>query len=104
MRVRVPPPAPRLCDRRGHRVFRTAPAGRDDAAGLQQAKKSLGQFPNAKKVSGIGSLAYESTGGNPVVLNFVVGKDVVDIGLQTKQPLKSLAALNTLAKLIAGKL
>jgi hypothetical protein len=36
-----------------------------DAAGLQQAKKLLGQFPNAKKVSGIGSVAYESTRAIP---------------------------------------
>jgi hypothetical protein len=75
-----------------------------DAAGLQQAKTFLGQFPHAKKVSGIGSLAYESTVGDPAMLNFVVGKDVVDIGLQTKQPLKSMAALTAIGKAIAAKL
>ena len=75
-----------------------------DATGLQQAKAALGHFPNAKKVSGIGSVAYESTAGNPAMLNFIIGKDVVEIGLQTKQPLKSVAAFNALAKAIAGKL
>jgi hypothetical protein len=75
-----------------------------DAAGLQQAKGSLGHFPNAKKVSGIGSVAYESSSGNPAMLNFIIGEDVVEIGLQTKQPLKSAAAFTALAKAIAGKL
>jgi hypothetical protein len=75
-----------------------------DAAGLQQAKKFLGQFPHAKKVSGIGSLAYESTAGDPAMLNFVVGNDVVNLGLETKQPLTSVAALTALGKAIAAKL
>jgi hypothetical protein len=75
-----------------------------DAAGLQQAKKFLGQFPHAKKVSGIGSLAYESTAGDPAMLNFVVGNVVVNVGLQTKQPLTSMAALTALGKAIAAKL
>jgi hypothetical protein len=37
-------------------------------------------------------------------LNFIVGKDVVEIGLQTKKPLKSQGALNALAKAIAARL
>jgi hypothetical protein len=74
------------------------------AAGLQQAKKFLGQFPHAKKVSGVGSLAYVSTSGDPAMLNFVVGKNVVDLGVQTKQPLTSVAALTALGKAIAAKL
>jgi hypothetical protein len=75
-----------------------------DAAALQQARKFLGQFPHAKKVSGIGSLAYESTAGDPAMLNFVVGKDVVNLGLQTKQPLTSVATLTALGTAIAAKL
>jgi hypothetical protein len=75
-----------------------------DVAALGQAKTFLGHFPNAKKVSGIGSVAYESTSGTPSMLNFIVGKDVVDLGLQPKQPLKSVAAFDALAKAIAAKL
>ncbi len=75
-----------------------------NATAFQQAKAFLGQFPGAKKVSGIGSVAYESTAGTPYMLNFIVGKNVVDLGLQTKQPLKSAAAFSALAKAIAGKL
>lgn len=75
-----------------------------DATAFQRAKMFLGQFPGAKKVSGIGSAAYESTVSTPYMLNFIVGKDVVDLGLQPKQPLKSAAAFSALAKAIAGKL
>jgi hypothetical protein len=75
-----------------------------DATGFQQAKANLGHFPNAKKIGGIGSVAFESTANAPYMLNFIVGKDVVDIGLQPKQPLKSVAAFNALGKTIAGKL
>jgi hypothetical protein len=45
------------------------------------AKKYLGQLPNAKKVSGVGSLAWESSQGTVTMLNFVVGHDICELGL-----------------------
>ncbi len=75
-----------------------------DATALQQAKTNLGRFANAKKVTGIGSVAYESTGGTSSTLNFVVGKYVCEVGLQTKRPLKTAAAFDAVGEAIAAKL
>jgi hypothetical protein len=68
------------------------------------AKQYLGQLPNAKKVSGVGGLAWESSQGTVTMLNFVVGHDVCNLGLTTAQPVKSLAPVIALAKAIAAKL
>ena len=70
------------------------------------AKKNLGiGFPGpAKKVVGIGSLAYESSSGHLTVINFVVGRYICNINMRTSQPLKSVAPFNTLAKAVAAKI
>jgi hypothetical protein len=68
------------------------------------ATKYLGQLRNAKKVSGVGSLAWESSVGTVTMVNFVVGHDVCNLGLTTAQPVKSLAPVIALAKAIATKL
>lgn len=71
------------------------------------AMKTLQTLPGgqSKKVGGIGSLAYE-TGGNGstgVSINFVVGKQIVNINLGAKRA-PSLSAFNGLAKSVAAKL
>ena len=71
---------------------------------FQSAKKYLGQLPHAKRVSGIGSLAWESSQGTVTMVNFVVGHDVCELGLVTAKPLTSLAPVIALAKAIAAKL
>ena len=69
------------------------------------AKSHLNVLPGpAKKVAGIGSAAYESSGGGLTVINFIVGKYIVDINMRTNQPLKSLAAFNALSMSVASKL
>lgn len=73
----------------------------------QVAMKTLNKLPGgAKKVTGIGSLAYESGGDGSTLsaINFVVGNQVVAINMRTPTAPKSLAAFNTLAKSIAAKL
>jgi hypothetical protein len=77
------------------------------SAYFQIAKKVMNKLPGqAKKVSGIGSLAYESgaDGSTLAAINFILGKDIVDINLRAVQPPTSLAALNALAKAIAAQL
>ncbi|HEV8102671.1 MAG TPA: hypothetical protein VGP69_02940 [Gaiellaceae bacterium] len=71
--------------------------------GIQTLSKLPG---HAKKVSGIGSAAYESGGDGSTlsVINFVVGNQIVDINLRTPTPPTSLAQLNALAKSVAAKL
>jgi hypothetical protein len=61
---------------------------------------------NAMKVSGVGSLAYESGGDGSTlsVINFVIGKRICSINMRTGKPLTSLAAFNALAKSVAAKL
>lgn len=72
---------------------------------LAAAKSHLNAVPGTpKKVAGIGSAAYESSGGQLTVINFVVGSDICDINLRTAKPLGSLTAFNALAKSIAAKL
>ena len=71
---------------------------------FQSAKKYLGHLPNAKKVSGIGSLAWESSQGTVTMVNFVVGHDLCELGLVTGKPQTSLAPVIALAKAIAAKL
>jgi hypothetical protein len=60
----------------------------------------------AKKVSGIGSLAYESgaDGSTLSAINFVTGKKICNINMRTSKPLTSLAVFNALAKSVAAKL
>jgi hypothetical protein len=67
---------------------------------------TLDKLPGkAKKVNGIGTLAYESgaDGGTLSVINFIAGKNICDINMRTSQPPTSLAAFNTLAKSVAAK-
>lgn len=71
--------------------------------GLQLLSKLPG---HAKKVSGIGSVAYESgaDGSTLSAINFVVGNQIVNINVRTPAAPKSLAQLNAFAKSIAAKL
>jgi hypothetical protein len=65
--------------------------------------QTLDKLPGgpAKKVSGIGSLAYESSGTSINAINFVVGKQIVDINMRTASAPKSRAAFEALAKAVA---
>ena len=64
-------------------------ASQDDASSaFKLAKQYLGQLPNAKKVSGVGSLAWESSQGTVTTLNFVVGHDICHLGPDRRQALK----------------
>lgn len=70
------------------------------------AMKTLRLLPGGqgKKVSGIGSLAYEAGGdGTMAAINFVVGKQIVNINLGAKKA-PSMSAFNALAKSVAAKL
>ena len=57
-----------------------------------------------RQVSGVGSLAWESSQGTVTMLNFVVGHDICELGLTTAQHVKSLAPVIAAAKAIAAKL
>ncbi len=73
----------------------------------QIAMTTLNKLPGrAAKVSGIGTLAYESGGDGSTIsaINFVVGNRVVSINLRTATAPKSLAAFNAVAKSIAARL
>lgn len=74
-------------------------------AGWNAAMQTLRILPSGqgKKVSGIGSLAYEAAGGGTTAINFVVGKQIVNVTLRTTKPL-SLQAFNVFAKSVAAKL
>ena len=74
------------------------------SSAFKLATQYLGQLPNAKKVSGVGSLAWESTQGAVTMLNFVVGHDICHLALTAGKPLKSLSPVIALAKTIAAKL
>ena len=74
------------------------------SSAFKLAKKYLGELPNAKKVSGVGSLAWESSQGTVTVLNFVVGHDICNLSLTSAQPSKSLSPVIALAKVVAAKL
>lgn len=70
------------------------------------AMKTLRILPGGqgKKVSGIGSLAYETGGdGTVAAINFVVGKQIVSINLGAKKA-PSMSVFNALAKSVAAKL
>lgn len=71
------------------------------------AMKTLRILPGGqgKKVSGIGSLAYEAggDGSTGASINFVVGKQIVAINLGAKKA-PSMSAFNALAKSVAAKL
>jgi hypothetical protein len=76
-----------------------------NATFFSAAKSHLHVLPGAaKKVTGIGSAAYESSGGGLTVINFIVGKYIVDINIRTNQPRKSLVAFNALSMSVASKL
>jgi len=73
----------------------------------QVAMKTLDKLPGpAKKVKGIGSLAYESGGAGSTIsaINFVVGNRVVSINMRTSIAPKSLQAFTAMAKSVAAKL
>jgi hypothetical protein len=69
--------------------------------------KTIQRLPGeTKKVSGIGSLAYESgaDGSTLSEINFVVGNQIASINMRTSKAPSSLTAFNALAKSVAGKL
>ena len=71
---------------------------------FQLGMRTLDKLPGiAKKVAGIGTLAYESgaDGSTLAAINFVVGKTIVGINLRTTKPPKSLAQLDAIATTIA---
>lgn len=73
----------------------------------QLAMKTIKTLPGeAKKVSGIGSIAYESGGDGSrlSVINFVVGNQVVNINMRTTNAPSALTKFNGLAKSLAAKL
>jgi hypothetical protein len=73
----------------------------------QLAMKSIKTLPGAaKKVSGIGSIAYESgsDGSALSVINFVVGNQVVNINMRTTKAPSTLTTFNALATSVAAKL
>jgi hypothetical protein len=74
------------------------------AAYLQLAKRVVGDLVGAKKVSGIGSVAYIGAAGNgSTAVQFVVGKYVCTMYFTKVKSLKSAAAL-ALAKVVASEL
>jgi hypothetical protein len=76
-----------------------------NASYLATAKNTLRALPGVpKKVTGIGSLAYESSGGTLTEINFAVGSYVCSILLRTTKPLNSISSFNALAKAVAAKL
>ena len=73
----------------------------------QLAMKTLTTLPGeAKKVSGIGSIAYESgaDGSALSAITFVVGNQVVNINMRTTKAPSALTKFNALAKSVAAKL
>lgn len=78
-----------------------------DMGVLQLAKSNLEQgLPGTpRKVAGIGSAAYEATGGLSTGIHFNVGKYVVYISVNTVgKPPRSTASLEALAKAVAARL
>jgi hypothetical protein len=71
---------------------------------LQLAKRVVGDIPGAKKVSGIGSVAYIGSSGNgSTAVQFIVSKYICTMYFTKTKSLKPAAAL-ALAKVVAGKL
>jgi hypothetical protein len=88
----------------GPRLNITVNSFKSASSAFQLSKKYLGQLPNAKKVSGIGSVAWASMQGTTTSINFVVGHETCQLGLVTAKPPTSLAPAIALAKAIAAKL
>ncbi len=77
-----------------------------DPGALALAKRNLRQgLPGApKKVTGIGTGAYEASGAGAAGIHFTVGKDVASLTLTPAGKERSLASLETLARTIAARL
>jgi hypothetical protein len=78
-----------------------------DAGLLQLAKRNLNQgLPGTpKKVSGIGSAAYEGVGASSTAIHFSVGKHIAYVSVTAVgKPSRSAASLEALAKGIAARL
>ncbi len=71
---------------------------------VQKNLRTGAGFGKTKKVSGIGSLAYESKSGSLAWVGFVVGHYIVGLNLRTSGTVKSISTLEALAKAVAGKL
>jgi hypothetical protein len=73
----------------------------------QLNRKVLNVMPgHPKKISGIGSVAYESGGDGSTVssIHFVLGKRIVVFSWYSKKPQRSLKTFNAIAKSIAAQL
>jgi hypothetical protein len=78
-----------------------------DRGAFQLAKRNLGQgLPGApRKVSGIGSAAYEANGGFSTGIRFSVGKHIVLVSVTgIGKPSWSTRSVEALARAIAGRL
>jgi hypothetical protein len=78
-----------------------------DSGALQLARRNLKQgLPGGtpRKVSGIGTAAYEAGGASAFAIHFAVGKYVVYLTLTPVGKPRSAAALEALAKTIAVRL
>jgi hypothetical protein len=78
-----------------------------DSGALQLAKRNLNQgLPGTpKRVTGIGSAAYEATGASSTGVQFNVGKYIASIRLTTmNKPQRSTAPIEAIAKAIARRL
>ena len=88
-----------------HPVVLNLAVNTGNASYLATAKNTLRALPGVpKKVTGIGSLAYESSSGTLTQVNFTVGNYVCSILLRTNKPLKSISSFNALVKAVAAKL
>ena len=78
-----------------------------DQGALALAKRNLNQgLPGPpKKVAGIGTAAYEATGGISTAVRFAKGKEVVLVGVSgIGKPTWSTKSVEALAKAVAGRL
>ncbi len=90
---------------RGPRLQVTISVYRDQGA-LRLAKRNLAQgLPGGtpRKVTGIGTAAFEATGAGAIGIQFAVGKDIVYVTLTPIGKARS-AALEAIARAIASRL
>ena len=77
-----------------------------DPGALQLARRNLNQgLPGTpRKVSGIGSAAYEAAGASAIGIHFAVGKDVAYVTLTSTGKLPRASSLEALARAVAARL
>jgi hypothetical protein len=71
---------------------------------LAVATKTIRSLPGTvQTIKGIGTVAYESSLGSQIAINFVKGHTVVNMQLQSAKPLRSAAPFNAAAKAVAAR-